>query len=509
VLYLVAATQSRKTGINAITAALALIAGMLLTDRVVRPAGGTLGAGVSVALAMIIAWSTGNAVRQRRAYATKLQQQATNSAVAEERLRIARELHDVVAHSMSVIAVQAGYGAYVIDGQPDDARAALGAIQATSRDALDEMRRMLGVLRQQDYGQAAPEESAGGTGLGAIGLGEVSAGLAGPDSGARFGASGRADSVAFGSGKVRTARAGDSPHESGRVSAGVSPGVSAEASADAGRRGPQVPLAPAPGLADLDRLIARTGGVGIHVEVQRLGRPREIPAGVDLSAYRIVQEALTNVVKHASTDACRVIVDYGEDVLSIEVTNGGPGTMPDLRGSRGCFVPGATRARFVPAAAGGGHGLIGMRERVGLCSGQFSAGPLPDGGFRVAAHLPLGDGPGAGAPAAMGTSGASAPGAAGRDVDRKLAQGATSLPTMPDARAPAVHATPPGAADIFRTPTVNIAPATADVAPPSAVGVPSAAVGVSPAAVGVSPVGVSPAGGFGGKSGRPTADLPS
>ena len=99
---------------------------------------------------MIIAWFTGYTVRQRRRYALRLQDEAASKAVAQERLRIARELHDVVAHSMSVIAVQAGYGQYVIDTQPADARNALGAIQATSREALDEMRRMLGALRQAD-----------------------------------------------------------------------------------------------------------------------------------------------------------------------------------------------------------------------------------------------------------------------------------------------------------------------------------------------------------------------
>ena len=104
---------------------------------------------------MIIAWFTGYIVRQRRRYAIRLQDEAASKAVAEERLRIARELHDVVAHSMSVIAVQAGYGQYVIDTQPADARSALGAIQATSREALDEMRRMLGALRQADESDAA------------------------------------------------------------------------------------------------------------------------------------------------------------------------------------------------------------------------------------------------------------------------------------------------------------------------------------------------------------------
>ncbi len=107
-----------------------------------------------VAFVNIIAWMTGYSVRQRRLYVVRLQHQAASSAVAEERLRIARELHDVVAHSMSVIAVQAGYGQYVIDTSPDGAQDALGAIQATSRDALEEMRRMLGVLRQQDISPA-------------------------------------------------------------------------------------------------------------------------------------------------------------------------------------------------------------------------------------------------------------------------------------------------------------------------------------------------------------------
>ena len=188
---------------------------------------------------------TGYSVRQRRLYVVTLQQQAASSAVAEERLRIARELHDVVAHSMSVIAVQAGYGQYVIDASPDGARDALGAIQATSRDALEEMRRMLGVLRQQDV---TPSPA-------------------------------RIDPAA-----------GQAPawRRSG------------------GRRQRQVgqaPLAPAPGLAGLDRLIERTRGAGVQVTLEVAGHARPAPAGVDLSAYRIIQEALTNVVRHAGTGA--------------------------------------------------------------------------------------------------------------------------------------------------------------------------------------------------------------
>src|SRR5438874_1688470 len=150
VLYLVAATyEHRRAAVRVLVA----VFGTLLADAVLLHLTGAIapsGALVSAALCVAVAWFTGYIVRQRRRYALGLQDEAASKAVAEERLRIARELHDVVAHSMSVIAVQAGYGQYVIDTQPADARDALGAIQATSREALDDMRRMLGALRQAD-----------------------------------------------------------------------------------------------------------------------------------------------------------------------------------------------------------------------------------------------------------------------------------------------------------------------------------------------------------------------
>src|SRR6202007_2056544 len=165
VLYLVAATyEHRQAAVRALLAVFATLladAGLMhVTEGGFIPNGGL----VSAALCVIIAWFTGYLVRQRRRYAVRLQDEAASKAVAEERLRIARELHDVVAHSMSVIAVQAGYGQYVIDSQPGDARAALGAIQATSREALDEMARMLGARRRADEGDA-PDD---GTGAGAV-----------------------------------------------------------------------------------------------------------------------------------------------------------------------------------------------------------------------------------------------------------------------------------------------------------------------------------------------------
>ena len=174
------------------------------------------------------------------------------------------------------------------------------------------------------------------------------------------------------------------------------------------------PLSPAPGLADLDRLLTRTASAGVRVDLTRGGSPRELPASIDLSAYRIVQEALTNVVKHARTSSCRVLIGYGHDELVLEVTDNGAG-LPELAGA------GAARYAAVPGPGGGGllvtagasmidawqacgsgsgsgsgsgfggsgHGIIGMRERVSLLGGEFTAGPRPGYGFAVSAHIPL------------------------------------------------------------------------------------------------------------------------
>jgi signal transduction histidine kinase len=369
VLYLVAATYERRRDAVRVLVAVYLT---LIADTVLLMIGwgGFFNEGglISVALCVIVVWIVGYTVRQRRRYAVSLQEEAASKAVAQERLRIARELHDVVAHSMSVIAVQAGYGQYVIDSQPGDARSALGAIQATSREALDEMRRMLGALRQADD----------------------------------------ADARASGS---DTQAGGGGPAASGR---------------------PGALLLPAPGLSDLDRLVARTAGAGVRVDVVRYGQPRDLPASIDLSAYRIIQEALTNVVKHAQTGSCRVLLGYRDEELTIEVTDNGAGmpaaelaggvsrhgapamdgvlllsrngTAPhgvglldrapaEPAGGLPGALPGAWRGAvpgLVPGLVpGAGHGIIGMRERVTLLGGEFSAGPLPGYGFRVSARIPL------------------------------------------------------------------------------------------------------------------------
>jgi signal transduction histidine kinase len=345
VLFLVAATRSRRAALAALAGSLGLCA---VQGLIMSLDGDGAGNAVVVGLGLVIVWMTGYSVGQRRAYAARLRQQATDNAVTAERLRIARELHDVVAHSMTVVAVQAGFGEYVFDRQPAEARAALGAIQTVTREALADMQRMLGALRQAGSADGTP----------------CPAGNAGP--------------------------AGEAaPAGSALVPAGRMPATAA------------APLAPAPGLADLDRLVTGTAGAGVRVEVLRAGPAQAgaIPAGVDASAFRIVQEALTNVVKHSGADRCLVRIAYGAGDLCVEITDPGqrPGTPAQAAGARALVMAGApTRAGAGPAdgsaAAGltpGGHGIAGMRERVSLYGGEFEAGPLPGQGFRVAARFPL------------------------------------------------------------------------------------------------------------------------
>ncbi len=442
VLYTLTVETRKRTGAAAIALLLATLVGVGITGprsvdaRAAAVQGTDTGVFIPVALAGVIAWMTGYSVRQRRRYVVTLQQQAASSAVAEERLRIARELHDVVAHSMSVIAVQAGYGQYVIDSSPDGAREALGAIQATSRDALEEMRRMLGVLRQQDAGadgtgtgtpQAGESGQAAGLTLPAApalpGSGSDGAPLAfGPAAGAVAPdlAGGTADAcaaegspakagpvgwAAAGTGATRTGtRSGDratgdratgdratgdrvtrntDAGGAGRRDTGArDPGHGAAAvSVSGGAAASWAPLAPAPGLAALDRLISRTRGAGVRLVLEVSGQARPALAGVDLSAFRIIQEALTNVVKHAGTGAdCVVSLTYTDADLVIRVTDdGGRAAAAGLGGGRLGDM----------CATGTGHGIIGMRERVNLCGGTFAAGPRPEGGFQVTATLPL------------------------------------------------------------------------------------------------------------------------
>ncbi|OLF19437.1 sensor histidine kinase [Actinophytocola xanthii] len=236
------------------------------------------------ALMLATAWTVGVTARMRQSYAERAVAQTARQAVADERLRIARELHDIVAHSLSLIAVQAGIGNHVAASRPEEAREALRVIESTSRRSLAEMRQLLGVLRS-----------------------------------------------------------------------------------DAGASDVDGALAPVPGPAALAELAARAAEAGVSVSVEV--REGDLPEGVGVSVYRIVQESVTNVVRHAAPARCHVLVDPSGEDVRVEVTNDGPLARPN------------------PHA---GLGLIGMRERVAVFGGTFTAGPRPEGGFRVAASIPRG-----------------------------------------------------------------------------------------------------------------------
>jgi signal transduction histidine kinase len=237
-------------------------------------------------------WSAGNAVRERQARADALEERAhqlererelaTRVALAEERGRIARELHDVVAHSVSVMLVQAGAARTQLPKQPERATDALRQVETSGREALAELRRMLGLLTDAD---AAAE------------------------------------------------------------------------------------LAPQPGLEQLERLVERVGQAGLDVDIQIAGERRSLPPGLDLTAYRIVQEALTNALKYAAGGRTSVVVEYDESELRLAILDGGGNSVDETEGA--------------------GRGLLGMRERVAVYGGALEAGRRPEGGFAVRARLPL------------------------------------------------------------------------------------------------------------------------
>jgi signal transduction histidine kinase len=284
-LYFIAAARSRRTGVTAVSMALGVLVAWL-TVRLLCGWGIGVSDELAVALTAVVAWLLGDASHRTRAYAEKLRVQAAGQAVTDERLRIAREMHDMVAHSIGIIALQAGAAARVVHTQPDAAREAMTAVETAGRETLAGLRRMLVALRQADQGRAHVPEVA--------------------------------------------------------------------------------QLRPAEGLADLDRLAAATTAAGVRVDVHWRGERRQLPSDIDLSAFRIVQESITNVVRHAGTATCRVTVDYGDEDVAVEVTDSGRG-----RGT----------------STDTGFGLIGMRERVTLLHGEFTAGPRPEGGFRVTARL--------------------------------------------------------------------------------------------------------------------------
>ncbi|MER7670091.1 histidine kinase [Kitasatospora sp. NPDC096128] len=243
-----------------------------------------------------VAWVFAGVYRKRREYLAALQEQRAARAVVTERLRIARELHDSVAHSIGIITVLSGAAARVVETKPEQTRQALTGIETTSRQTLLELQRMLGALRRAEPDDAMAQAA---------------------------------------------------------------------------------PLAPAGSLADVPLLAERTAGAGVRVHVSWQGERRPLPPEIELSAFRIIQESVTNVVRHSGARTCRVAVGYEPEGVRIEVVDDGD----DGSG-------GPSRPRHSAAAGGSGFGLLGMRERVTLLSGQFSAGRRAEGGFRVTARLP-------------------------------------------------------------------------------------------------------------------------
>ncbi|MEV0741161.1 sensor histidine kinase [Streptomyces sp. NPDC050549] len=248
-----------------------------------------------------LAWVLGDSMRTRRAYFAQLEERAARLekereaqakvAVAAERARIARELHDVVAHNVSVMVVQADGAAYVLDSAPDQAKKALETISSTGRQALAEMRRLLGVLRTGEHKEAGE-------------------------------------------------------------------------------------YVPQPDVEQIDDLVEQCRTSGLPVDFKVEGTPRPLPSGVELTAYRIVQEALTNTRKHGGPNTgASVRLVYFDDGLGLLVEDDGKGAPHELYEEGG--------------VDGQGHGLIGMRERVGMVGGTLDAGPRPGGGFRISALLPL------------------------------------------------------------------------------------------------------------------------
>ncbi len=294
--YSVTASSTLRRAIVGLAIIWAAVAALRIADT---PGFDGFAAGVNLSF-MSIAWAAGLAVRARRETVeatvreaegrADVERQRAGRMVAEERLRIAQELHDVVAHSMSVIAVQAGVGAHVVDHRPDQAKVALEAISETARNTLTELRRLLGVLRDDD---------------------------------------------------------GNRSH------------------------------APAPGLSDVARLVDDVRAAGVPISLAIVGETHHLSAGVELSAYRIVQEALTNVIKHAGpTTRVDVHVIHTSDATSVEVVDDGRG---------------AAASPHRPGVADqldGGHGLLGMRERVDMWGGTLETGPIDGGGYRVRASLP-------------------------------------------------------------------------------------------------------------------------
>ncbi|MGH3681857.1 MAG: sensor histidine kinase [Natronosporangium sp.] len=248
---------------------------------------------------VVLPFAIGSMVRGVREAAARARAEQVRQVADQERLRVAQEVHDVVGHGLAAINMQAEIALHLLPTRPEQAEPALTTISRTSKQALDELRATLNVVRQDD------------------------------------------------------------------------------------RRAPEA------GLSRLDDLVGRMSGTGVAVAVRVTGARRELPVAVDLAAYRVVQESLTNVLRHAGGGSVTVRLGYLPEALEVEVTNLPPGTRVD-GGPEAPVEPaeGSPAPAAIGAGIGGGHGIVGMRARVAALGGRFQAGPTPEGGFRVYAWLP-------------------------------------------------------------------------------------------------------------------------
>jgi signal transduction histidine kinase len=297
--YMVASRLPHKFSVRAAAGAVLALGVGLLFAWARTPAEPPMAAALEGFLPLAAAWFIGDSVAARRRYLAGLAEQAERERIAEierarrevseERLRVARELHDVIAHGLAVITVQAGVGRRLMDRRPQEAASALASIEAISRSAQEELRVVLGLLRAEDVGPAA--------------------------------------------------------------------------------------LTPAPRLADVKALVETVRAAGTPVELQVSGADLPLSPGLEVSVYRVIQEALTNVVKHAPGACARVDLAVTVQQVSIDVTDDG-GTL------------GAGAAARADGTASG-HGITGMRERVGAFGGSLTARPAAGRGFAVLARIPL------------------------------------------------------------------------------------------------------------------------
>ncbi|MEU1787400.1 histidine kinase [Streptomyces sparsogenes] len=311
-----------------------------------------------------------SAIEERGWLLERERESAARTAVDAERARIAADLHDIVSHNVSLMVVQAGAAREVLATMPDEAAAAMRAVESAGRNAMTELRHLLGLLAPAQNGDDEPYGTdLSGTDLSGTGL--------------------------SGTGLSGTGLPGTGLSGTGLSGTGLS-GTGLSATALSG-----TDLSPQPSLSRLSPLIDRFAFAGLPVDVRISGEPRPLPGGIDVTAYRIIQEALTNALKHGTAAKAEVTVRYADHYLRVEVLNSGPSVLTADGAVATTTAAGGTAAPSGPAdgsvaprtaagrADGAGRGLLGLRERVAVYGGDLDARRRLGGGYRVRARIPL------------------------------------------------------------------------------------------------------------------------